>query len=136
MAQESLTRFDNTLPIQAVVNGKSVTLHRGPNATLGSFPQNSGFDFDVANPSNGPIRMRYHLEGYENVWHEAESDMALSVRFFNEAGDQVHQNLFKVSGESAGWNGSLKTSPLTHRRETVVVPSQASRVWITISSAG
>ncbi len=62
--------------------------------------------------------------------------MTLSVRFFNEAGDQVHQNLFKVSGESAGWNGSLKTSPLTHRRETVVVPPQASRLWITVSSAG
>ncbi len=136
-AQDLLTRSDNGPQIQSVaVNGKLAPLRGGPNATLGSFPQNSGFDFAVANPSNGPIRIQYQLEGYEHVWHEGESDMTLSVRFFNEAGDQVHQNLFKVSGESAGWNGSLKTSPLTHRRETVVVPPQASRLWITVSSAG
>ncbi len=65
--------------------------------------------------------------------------MSLSIRFFAAAGDQVGQNnpdIFKVTGESDGWTGSLKTSPLRHRRETLAVPPQASRLRVTISSAG
>ena len=127
-----------SLQIESVIaNGKPIGVPRGSKATLGSFPQNSSFDFQVSiDPSNGPLRIQYQLEGYENHWHEGEGDMALSARFFNEAGDQIHQNIFKVSGQSAGWNGSLKSSSLTHRREALVVPPGASRLWITVSSAG
>ncbi|HTV60970.1 MAG TPA: sensor histidine kinase [Verrucomicrobiae bacterium] len=62
--------------------------------------------------------------------------MNLTVRFYNDAGDQVDQRIFTVTGDSGGWDGSLKTSPLTHRREAIIVPKQASRLWIVISSAG
>jgi signal transduction histidine kinase len=62
--------------------------------------------------------------------------MYLAIRFYNDSGDQIGQNTFKVFGDSAGWNGSLKKSPLAHRRETIVVPPQAARVWVVISSAG
>jgi signal transduction histidine kinase len=62
--------------------------------------------------------------------------MTLTVRFFNTTGDQITQNIFTITGESAGWNGSLKSSPLTHRREAITVPPKASRMWIVISSAG
>jgi signal transduction histidine kinase len=35
-----------------------------------------------------------------------------------------------------GWNGTLENSTLIHRQETSVVPPEASRLWVTISSAG
>ena len=78
------------------------------------------------NAGKPPLRLRYTLEGYENTWHEARSEMALNVRFYNGAGDQISQNIYSVNGESTGWTGSLKTSSLTHRRETLVVPPQAT----------
>jgi signal transduction histidine kinase len=43
---------------------------------------------------------------------------------------------FFVSGDSLGWRGDLQGSSLTHRRETVVVPPLASKLWVVISSAG
>ena len=62
--------------------------------------------------------------------------MFLAVRFFNAAGDQIDQKNFQVTGESAGWDGKLKTAVLTHRRETLVVPTNAARASVVISSAG
>jgi signal transduction histidine kinase len=62
--------------------------------------------------------------------------MALYVRFYNSSGDQIEQRKYPVTGESTGWRRSLKTSSLTHRRETLVAPAQSSRLLIVISSAG
>ena len=62
--------------------------------------------------------------------------MYMAVRFCNESGDVVRQDSFEVRGDSAGWTGDLANSRLIHRRETVNVPTQATRAWIVISSAG
>lgn len=62
--------------------------------------------------------------------------MYLVARFFNDIGDQVSQQMFEIRGQSAGWNGSLTNSSLTHRRETVTAPPHASRLMIVMSSAG
>ena len=62
--------------------------------------------------------------------------MALNIRFYNHSGDQIGQYPYPVHGESTGWTGSLKNSALTHRRETMVVPPQADRLLVVISSAG
>jgi signal transduction histidine kinase len=128
----------NALEIQTItVDGKPVPLPSGGNANLGSFPQNIVFGFGVGpDPGRSPTRIRYKLEGYENTWHESDCEMSVAVRFFDEGGDQMYQEIFNVKGESAGWTGSLKTSPLTHRRETLTVPPRASRLWVSISSAG
>ena len=127
----------NTLAILSVnVNGKAVPV-RGGDARLGPFPENIAIGFG-ADTYGGepPIRLRYTMEGFENVWHEANSEMALTVRFYNNTGDQISQSVYGVNGESTGWTGSLKTSSLTHRRETLIVPPQATRMLIVISSAG
>lgn len=128
----------NTIEIQSVtVNGHPLRLGSDGSVSLGSFPENATFGFQPGtNSLRLPIRLRYRLKGYENEWHEGGGEMALNIRFYNEAGDQISQKIFNVHGESAGWTGSLENSPLSHRRETLVVPSQASRVWVVISSAG
>jgi signal transduction histidine kinase len=118
------------------VNEKPISLHR-KEVNLGSSPQNIAFSFGpTTNSTTRPVRLRYKLDGIDARWCDGAGDMTLTVRFFNAAGDQVGQKIFGVHGESAGWNDSLETSSLTHRRETVVVPAQASRLWVVISSAG
>lgn len=126
------------LEIRAVtVNEKSVSLRRNGEVSLGASPENIVFSFGPrTNAAPVPLRIRYKLEGQDARWRDGDSDMFLAVRFYNAAGDQINQRNFPVTGESAGWNGSLATSPLTHRRETLIVPEQAARVWVVISSAG
>jgi signal transduction histidine kinase len=128
----------NSLEIQSVsVNGKSVPFRGRDSVHLGSSPENIIFTFGPnTNAGKPPLRLRYTLEGFENAWHEASSEMALTVRFYNNSGDQISQNVYGVNGESIGWTGSLNNSSLTHRRETLIVPPQATRLLIVISSAG
>jgi signal transduction histidine kinase len=119
------------------VNGKTISFAEHKPVNLGPFPNNIVFGFGPdKNAVNPPLRLRYMLEGYEKAWHEAGGEMGLTVRFYNHAGDQVGQNLYPVHGESTGWTGSLKNSSLTHRRETLLVPPQAARLLVVISSAG
>ncbi|HEX4265139.1 MAG TPA: sensor histidine kinase [Verrucomicrobiae bacterium] len=126
----------NTLEIQSVrVAGKQLPFHDKESISLGSTPESIVFHFG-APTNNRPLRMGYMLEGFEGTWHEASSEMSLNVRFYNGSGDQISQNIYHVNGQSTGWTGSLKTSSLTHRRETLVVPPQATRLLIVISSAG
>jgi signal transduction histidine kinase len=128
----------NTLEIQSVtVNGNTMPLRGDGSVGVGSFPENITFGFQSGtNSLRQPIRLRYKLDGFDNEWHEGGGEMALTIRFYNESGDQISQSIFNVRSESAGWNGSIQNSPLSHRRETLVVPPQASRVWVVISSAG
>jgi signal transduction histidine kinase len=134
--QKPSAEMKESLKIQSVtVNDKQATLRRGQ-VNLGPSPGTINFFFAPDTNSARPIRIRYKLDGMDAKWRDGNCFMALTTRFFNAAGDQVGQNTFSVSGDSAGWTGSLKTSPLTHRREAVTVPPQATRLWIVISSAG
>jgi len=125
------------LEIRSVtVNDRTASLRRDE-VNLGSSPENIFFNFGLR--TNAPaetVRIRYKLDGYDPHWRDGAGDMFLTVRFYNAVGDQIDQKQFPISGESAGWNGSLATAPLTHRREIVRVPERAERLWIVISSAG
>lgn len=127
----------NSLEINSVtVNGNQVPLGSDGSVNLGSSPENITFGFQPGANSRPPIRLRYRLKSFDDEWHEGGGEMALNIRFYNEAGDQISQKIFNVRGDSPGWTGSLENSPLSHRRETLVVPPDASRVWVVISSAG
>ncbi len=128
----------NMLRIQSVsVNGKSLLFRGKESVNLGPFPENIIFVFGPGtNAGKLPLRLSYILGGYETVWHEGNAEMDLTVRFYNNSGDQISQHIYPVHGESTGWTGSLKSSSLTHRRETLVVPPQATRLLVVISSAG
>ena len=120
-----------------MVNGRAIPFSAHDPVNLGPYPINIVFGFGSDTGAvNQPLRVRYMLDGYEKAWRESAGEMGLNVRFYNHAGDQVGQNLYPVHGESTGWTGSLKNSALTHRRETLVVPPQAERLLLVISSAG
>lgn len=127
----------NSVEIRSIViNGKTVPWHPGKELMLSS---SRGLTFSFGPVSESAIHSlcyRCQLEGYENTWHAGAGFMFLAVRFFNKAGDQISQTNFQVAGESGGWNGALKTAALTHRRETLVVPPNAARASVVISSAG
>src|ERR1035437_10386120 len=124
------------------VNGKGIPFVVGKKVSLGPFPESIYFYFGInTNFSQSPIRIKYKLEGYDKDWKgsstgEGDGEMHLAIRFFNDAGDLITEKLFAVSRDSAGWNGSLEGSLLTHRRETLVVPPQAAKLMGVISSAG
>ena len=129
---------ENPLEIQSVlVNSKQVPVSSADLVNLGPFPKDISFTFGPSKDANhAPVRLRYKMINYDSGWQQAYGEMGLTVRFYNENGDQINENIFTVGGDSPGWNGSLATSLLTHRRETMTVPPQASRIMIVISSAG
>jgi signal transduction histidine kinase len=133
----------SSLPVESleirsvIVNGESVIWRQNGDAIVGASPENISIFFGGrTNAIRPPVRIRYKLDGYDNNWRDASGNMYLTVRFYNAAGDQIALKNFPVEDDSPGWNGSFASSPLTHRRETVVVPPNASRLWIVVSSAG
>lgn len=136
--QTGTDKINKFLDIRSVtVSGRSVALNNGKEANLGANPNDIIFDFDVnSNAEQSPIRLQYKLDGYDNKWQLGSGEMFFEIRFYNTQGDQINQILFPVQNDSAGWEGSFETSPLIHRRESVVVPPQASRLSLVISSAG
>jgi len=133
---ELINQTPGALIISSVsVSGKTVPLGRNE-VKLGAFSDNVTIHFGPTNLERLPIRLQFKLEGRDSNWHEEGGEMYFGVRFYNDSIDQVRQDTFTVHGESAGWNGSLQNSSLTHRRETMTVPPLASHVMVVISSAG
>jgi signal transduction histidine kinase len=131
----------NALVIQSItVDGKGVAVDPSSQVNLGIRPKDVLFEFQFRHPDlQPPLRLRARLEGFEHSWHEGGEGnmmMYLSVRFFSAKGNQIGQKIFPITGHSAGWTGSVKTSPLVSRRQTVVVPPGAHSAWVVICSAG
>ncbi|MCU0785059.1 MAG: sensor histidine kinase [Verrucomicrobia bacterium] len=85
------------------------------------------------------MRIRYKLEGVDTDWQEPTGPaniMRLMLGFLDQNDNEVMHKDFEAKGQSPGWTGSFETSPLQHRREQIVVPPNASRIWVVISSAG
>src|SRR5437660_4916860 len=89
------------IEIQSVaINGKTIPLAGKTKINTGASPQNISFTFgQVTNSSHAPIRVRYKLDGYDNVWHESGGEMFLMLRFYNAVGDAIGQKSFPVGGD-------------------------------------
>jgi signal transduction histidine kinase len=131
-------QITNGLVIQSIsVDNKLVAMRPTGQVNLGIHPRDVAFGFGSGRPDlQPPLRLRARLEEFENRWHEGDPNMILAVRFFNEKGNQIGQKIFTIAGQSEGWNGSVRTSPFVHRRQTVAVPPGANKAWVVISSAG
>ena len=82
------------------------------------------------------MRIRYKLEGMDSDWHEKPKEMRLVIGFLDQNGSELKDAEFLAKGQSAGWTGNFETAALQHRRETVVVPAEATRFWVVMTSAG
>ena len=129
----------NLLQIQSVTANDMLISVTGSTeeVRLAAFPRNVSFTFGPgANSNQLFMRLRYKLEGYETNWNADSGQMRVAIAFCDETKRKIREDSFKVGGDSLGWNGTLENSTLIHRQETSVVPPGASRLWVSISSAG
>ena len=128
----------NNIEVQSVVvDGRKLPLRPGRKVNLGMSHENVVFYFRPATNDLSPsLRFKCRLDGFESNWREGDGFMFVGIRFTDSAGDLIDQQNFQVSGESPGWNGSLKTSTLAHRREALIVPPRSAHASVVISSAG
>ena len=135
---EEVNQPTNSILIRSItVDGKAVRFRQNGSATLGPSPHAILFHIE---PNSGvkepPVRLRYRLEGYESEWHDRRGQMGLSIRFYDNSGDMISEQTFWVQDESVGWTRSFITSPLIHRRETLVVPPHTDKIMAVVTSAG
>jgi hypothetical protein len=73
-------------------------------------------------------------------WYESfditGGEMRLSVLFFDGASTVVAEHHYPATGQSAGFTGTLATSPFVRRSEPVVVPAGAKVVRFSLVSGG
>ncbi|HSI62436.1 MAG TPA: ATP-binding protein, partial [Candidatus Saccharimonadia bacterium] len=62
--------------------------------------------------------------------------MGIRVRFFNDKGEPVEQEIESVIGETPEWNGSLEKPVFATRKATVTAPPGAQNLWLIITSGG
>ena len=90
-------------------------------------------DFTLAGSANVGDTLGLH-------WHEiysiaAGNEMRVTVRFLDASGNGP-DNHFVVSGDSAGWGGTLASSSFTQRNEELVVTPDAVTLRIQLASGG
>jgi signal transduction histidine kinase len=137
-AAEDNDQSTNSILIRTItVDGKAVRFRQNSSASLGSSPHAVLFHVEPnAGVKEAPIRIRYRLQGYDNEWHDRRGQMGLSIRFYDNSGDMISEQIFWVQDESVGWTRSFITSSLIHRRETLVVPPHTDKVMVVVTSAG
>jgi hypothetical protein len=62
--------------------------------------------------------------------------MRVTVGFFTAGGSFISETPFVVSGNSAGWLGTIAGSPFVARQQEVVVPAGAGKIRVALTSAG
>lgn len=139
LGQPAQGPVDSPFEMRAVrVNGKPVAAEAGGALLLPSHVETLEFVF-APNPrvTNTTVRLGWQLDGVESGWQEEQLvTMRMIVRFFNEAKEFLEEKSFPVRGQTPGWTGSFSNSAFIDRSETVVIPADASRLWVVLSSAG
>ena len=134
---ESIDQQTNLLKIYSVtVNGKLVS-YAGGELKFSAESKNIALLFGSdTNGSWKPTRLRYKLEGWDTGWCNPDSAMFLNIQFYDADKKLIERKSFSSKGDSVGWTGSLKDSPLIHRRETFRVPRETVAWNVLITSAG
>jgi signal transduction histidine kinase len=120
------------------VDNRPLSWDPGKELSLGTSPRNIVFHVGPpADLGHKSVRLRTKLEGFDKNWQDGGGTMFVTIRFYNASGDMVAEKPFEShGGDSTGWDGSLKSSTFTHRRETFTVPLDAARLCVVLSSAG
>src|SRR5439155_120898 len=89
---------------------------------------------DVLLSGNASAGDVVNIQWFE-MFNIANGEMRLTVRFL-DALDNGPDNHFVVSGQSAGWQGSIANSSFVKRDETLTVPVGAVKMRIALVSGG
>jgi signal transduction histidine kinase len=85
----------------------------------------------------GLNRIKFKIEGLDTSWvQNDQTSMGLIVYFYDSTGDLVEQKYYSNTGDSPGWRGTVAMSQFTPHRETLQIPDRASRLGISVTSAG
>jgi signal transduction histidine kinase len=128
----------DTPPANVVIKIDDLPVQIPASNTVSISPTAHRIGVELGYPRSSQLasRIRFKLDGVDEGWREGNGDMEVAFRFFDASGDQIGQRSFSVSGKSAGWTGRLEKSTFTHRRETLIVPPNATSLWAVLSSAG
>ena len=96
------------------------------------------FEFAQGDSQGRPTaRLRYKLEGHDDVWRDLPVKMRVMVRFRGADKRAIGGNAeFYIQGESPGWRGAVETSDFHPHREQVVVPALAVDAQISFLTHG
>jgi hypothetical protein len=74
------------------------------------------------------------------AWFEmygiTNGEMRVTVGFFTTGGSFISETHFTVTGNSAGWLGTISASPFVARQQEVRVPAGAGKIRVALASAG
>lgn len=73
---------------------------------------------------------------YSVMYGVTNGPMRVSVLFFNAGNSVVGNTDFNVSGQSAGWLGTIASSTFTPQAQQLTVPALATRMRISVVSGG
>lgn len=90
-------------------------------------------DMALAGSANVGDTIGFHWHEIFNI--DPGNEMRVTVRFLDINGNGP-DNHFVVSGNSAGWTGSLATSPFVARNQQLVMPAGAVTLRIQLASGG
>ncbi len=83
-----------------------------------------------------PARIQFRLQGWDEEWRDIEAFMWLSVGYLDEDGRRISGTSLPRTGRSSGWTGDPNTSRFRVASETVIPPSRARQLQITLGSGG
>ena len=73
---------------------------------------------------------------WSEMYGITNGEMRVTVGFFTAGGSFITETHFVVTGNSAGWLGTIADSAFVARQQELVVPSGAGKIRIALASAG
>jgi hypothetical protein len=94
------------------------------------------WDADLVLSSTNATSLQLVDIQYEALYSITNGPMRLSVLFFDANTNLVRQTDFNVTGQSAGWQGSIDSSTLSVQNQQVLVPPGSVRMRFSLISGG
>lgn len=87
-----------------------------------------------APPPPPAARLRYRLDGVDAAWRDPPASARVDLRFEDEQGGAIANEILLLEGESPGWNRAAEDSVLASQRLTATVPPLAKAMRINFVS--
>jgi signal transduction histidine kinase len=99
-----------------------------------SQPTSSEPSSPPAPPPPRAARLRYRLDGVDAAWRDPPASARVDLRFEDEEGGAIANEILLLEGESPGWNRAAEDSVFASQRLTATVPLLTKAVRINFVS--